>query len=224
MPQYLNMRELSERLGVTETAVHHAMTSGRITPYSKSKFTGRPLFDYEKAKIEWALNSHPRVRSAKPFDRHAPGAAPVRPRGRPRKDAAVLEASPVAASIIKEKSAEQQLMDKEYEVIEPTPSKGGNRAEQYQAARSLREIFSAKMAKLDYETAIGKMVDAEIVKKEAFDVARQVRDRVLNVADRIDAELAAINDVRSINFKLKAALIDALIGMTGLAEDRKNGA
>lgn len=61
----------------------------------------------------------------------------------------------------------------------------------YAQARAQHERFKARLAQLELEEREKKLVQADEVKREAFRVARQVRDSMLNIADRVAAELAA---------------------------------
>lgn len=59
------------------------------------------------------------------------------------------------------------------------------------ASKAKREAFMAELARLEYELKAGQLVPIEDVKKEAFKMARVVRDGILNIPDRLAAELAA---------------------------------
>lgn len=61
----------------------------------------------------------------------------------------------------------------------------------YAEARAQHERFKARLAQLELEEREGKLVEAEAAKREAFRVARLVRDAMLNIPDRVAAELAA---------------------------------
>lgn len=60
----------------------------------------------------------------------------------------------------------------------------------FQQARTLREAYMARLAKLEFDEKSGLLVRADAVKNEAFRTARTVRDNMLNIPDRIAAELA----------------------------------
>ena len=68
------------------------------------------------------------------------------------------------------------------------------KAVDYASARTMREAYKAKMAKLDYEEREGKLVDATQVKEQAFQTGRMVRDGVLAIPDRMADVLAAETD------------------------------
>lgn len=62
-----------------------------------------------------------------------------------------------------------------------------------------KEAYVAALKKLEYEQKSGKMVPAEDVKKEAFELARTVRDAIINVPDRIAATVAVMDNERGIS-------------------------
>ncbi len=61
---------------------------------------------------------------------------------------------------------------------------------EYEAARTEKEIYRAKMAKLNYERMEGTLVLASAVRDQAFQTARTVRDGILAVPDRVSSLLA----------------------------------
>ncbi len=77
-------------------------------------------------------------------------------------------------------------------------------------AQKLQAKLKAALLKLDYDERVGALVSASQVEKDFFNVARLVRDAILNIPDRISAELASITDVHVISEKLTAELTVAL--------------
>lgn len=61
----------------------------------------------------------------------------------------------------------------------------------YAEARAQHERFKARLSQLEMEQREAKLVEADAVKREAFRVARLVRDALLNLPDRVAGELAA---------------------------------
>jgi hypothetical protein len=61
----------------------------------------------------------------------------------------------------------------------------------YAEARAQHERFKSRLAELEVATIEGKLVNSDEVKRESFRTARQVRDSLLNLPDRLAAELAA---------------------------------
>lgn len=64
-------------------------------------------------------------------------------------------------------------------------------ANQYNKARAVREHYQARLAKLEYEEKVGKLIPSDEVKVAAFNKFRQFRDHILNLPDRLAAILAA---------------------------------
>lgn len=61
-------------------------------------------------------------------------------------------------------------------------------------ARTMREAFRAKLAKLDYEERAGQLTNAAAVRDDAFRAGRIVRDAFLGIPDRLSDILAAEDD------------------------------
>lgn len=97
---------------------------------------------------------------------------------------------------------------------EPEPTSTGPQAATFQQARTLREAYMARLAKLEYEEKTGSLVRADAVKNEAFRIARVVRDSLLNIPDRIAGDLAAEDDQFAVHQKLTAELRKALEGLS----------
>ncbi len=65
-------------------------------------------------------------------------------------------------------------------------------------ARTMREAFRAKLAKLEYEEKSGKLTDAGKVRNDAFKAGRIIRDELLAIPDRLADVLAAEDDPGSV--------------------------
>ncbi len=61
-------------------------------------------------------------------------------------------------------------------------------------ARTMREAFKAKLAKLEYEEKSGTLTDAAKVRQDAFKTGRIIRDELLAIPDRMADVLAAEED------------------------------
>ena len=66
------------------------------------------------------------------------------------------------------------------------------------------------MAKLTYEERVGQLVSVEEVKLGAFNMARKLRNRILQIPMRISAQLAAETDPHIVEDMLNAELSGAL--------------
>mgnify|MGYP000318423611 CR=1 FL=1 len=63
----------------------------------------------------------------------------------------------------------------------PDGAPAGQQPATFAQARLAREVFSAKLKKLDYETRIGKLVPTGEVSIKWDRLGRQIRDRVLGI-------------------------------------------
>lgn len=96
---------------------------------------------------------------------------------------------------------------------EPEPTSNEPRTATFQQARTLREAYMARLAKLEFEEKSGKLVPSEAVKNEAFKTARIVRDNLLNIPDRVAGELAAEANAFKVHQRLTLEIRRALEGM-----------
>jgi hypothetical protein len=83
-------------------------------------------------------------------------------------------------------------------------------ASQYTKARAVREHYQARIAKIDYEERVGKLVPKDDVQIAAFNKFRQFRDHVLNLPDRLAAMLAAETEAAKVYEILASELRKAL--------------
>ena len=80
----------------------------------------------------------------------------------------------------------------------------------FSAARTLKEQYNAEMKKLDYEERAGKLLRDEDVRKGAFEMYRKTRDSLINIIDRISAQLAAEKKEANIRIILENEIRNAL--------------
>jgi len=92
---------------------------------------------------------------------------------------------------------------------DPALAGGGN----YLVARGVREGFLARLAKIQYEEKLGKLINRDEVQVERFNTNRIIRDGVLNIADRVSAQLAAETDEKKVHEILTTELRNALNGI-----------
>lgn len=79
------------------------------------------------------------------------------------------------------------------EQSEPSQSlpAGPASASGFAKAKAVRETFQAKLAQLEYEEKSGKLISTEKVRIAQFTQGQLIREAVLNMPDRIAAQLAA---------------------------------
>ncbi len=87
-------------------------------------------------------------------------------------------------------------------------------ADNFKKARAFRERYRAKIAEIEYKNMAGLYVLKTDVEKSAFNYGRKIRDKLLNVPDRIYQVVAAETDPAEINKMLKKEIELALEGST----------
>lgn len=81
-------------------------------------------------------------------------------------------------------------------------------------SRAVREAYMAKLAVVQFEKETNSRVPRAEVEKEAFELARRVRELILSVPDRVSHDLASISDAALVHVKLTTALREALEQLT----------
>jgi len=80
----------------------------------------------------------------------------------------------------------------------------------YAQSRAIREAYLARLAKIEYEERLGKLISRDEVQVAAFNKFRMFRDGMLNIPDRVAAMLAAEGDPRKVHEILTAEIRKAL--------------
>jgi len=100
---------------------------------------------------------------------------------------------------------------------QPLRRKGGNTSDlatMLLKTRIKNEMERGKLLEAKAKTEIGELIPVEEVKTEAFNVARVVRNNLLNIPDRISALLASMNDTEKIHETLTEEIRTALEELT----------
>lgn len=205
MSELIGIREAARRLGVSDTAVHKAIKAGRVTVAGRTEASNRPLVAWPAVSEDWARNSDVLKRT------HVGGTGKS-----PRRASYDAKPAPVAPLPTREQTlnpdVEQPLPAAGSEDIQaPAPAATGPSLAQ---SRAIREVYTARLAKLEYEKAVGKVIEADAVKLQAFKIARAVRDAMLNLPDRVASELAAENDAVRVHLRLSSEIRKALEGLS----------
>lgn len=72
-----------------------------------------------------------------------------------------------------------------------SPGTGPVSASGFAKAKAVRETYQAKLAQLEYEEKTGKLISTDKVRIAQFTQGQIIRDAILNIPDRIAAQLAA---------------------------------
>lgn len=96
------------------------------------------------------------------------------------------------------------------------------RGSRYMDARTKREEFQSKLAEIDLQQRLGKMVEVDAVRAEFFAIRRRLRDRLVEaLPSRVASQLASMTDARAIEKLLRD---EARQCMSELAREFGDGA
>lgn len=109
----------------------------------------------------------------------------------------------------KKSSAKTSLQETERPLDPPLINSGPS----YAQSRAVKEAYLARLAKLDYEEKSAALVRSDNVKIAWFNILRVLRDRILNLPDRLAPILAAETDPKAarelLDTELRQVLNDA---------------
>ena len=170
----LGITEYSRHRGVSLAAVQHAVQRGRIHRNPDG------MIESDRADREWEQNTlHANAR----FDQRGVPKKKREYNGRAPSPAATghVEAGH-AATHTEQDAAELGSADR----LATGPD--------FSKARAAKEIYEARIKKLDYEERLGNLVSRKSVEVEAFTTFRILRDACFNIPDRVSAQIAAETD------------------------------
>lgn len=216
----IRITEYARLRGVSDEAVRKAIKSGRLT-HCVVEVKGKPwIGDVALANREWELNTdtkHHR-KDAQPSPlvaATAPGLnVQVVQSPAPTGKAPARKAKPAPGSTA-------SWINPNAEPIDPTtfddpnqidPSTGVPRV---MVSRARKEHFDAVHAQAKAELLAGTQVNREEVTRAAFNVAREVRDALFLIKDRLADELATMNDPNAISAYLDTEFRNALTKLAG---------
>ena len=81
----------------------------------------------------------------------------------------------------------------------------------FATARSVREQYLARLTKIQFEKETGKLVGRDEVQVAAFNKFRTFRDGMLNIPDRVSAQIASETDAGKVHQILTAEIRKALL-------------
>lgn len=153
--------------GGTHEAVRYAIKTGRITALPDGRI------DPEQADAQWEQTTSPRATAI--------GSHPVQGARRLPALGRQAGAHPAVSRSVQPPT-----------FSEPTLGSG---ASSLGTARAIREQFLARLAKLEYEERVGKLISRDEVQVAEFNATRIIRDGLQNIPDRvcgaITSEIAA---------------------------------
>ena len=106
------------------------------------------------------------------------------------------------------------------------PAAGGDagskptEARKWAAAHARREAALARIAELDHKARAGESVSRKDAQRIGFEAAREARDALLAIPDRISPILAGLTDAAEIHRVLSAEIVAACGGLSANALSR----
>lgn len=100
-------------------------------------------------------------------------------------------------------------------VVRQEPRQDGPRVPSLAENRNIREYYSARIAKLDYEQRASKLVSKDELKLKLAKLHLAVRDNLRTIPDRIAPVLAAETDQAKVHAMLLKEIGQALEGLKG---------
>lgn len=203
---WVSLREFGRRHDLSLAAVQKAIETGRVTAVKRHALSGRlKAIDAIAAAAQWNANTDPAEAAKNGKTQLASDT--------PREETAWGGAGQgVAATLGPETELALSQVDQppggkppggESEPAAPGADKDPHG---YYAARAARERINAAQQQLDYSKALGQLVSVAEVKQLSSRRYRAIRDRVLNIPDRVAAVLAAERDPAQVHATLTAEL------------------
>jgi len=189
--ELIGIREFARRVGVSDTAVHKAIKSGRIVAHEEDRDpnNGRPRLRWPQAREDYQSNSDSTKRT------HVGGTGKSERR---LQYTAGEDSKPVLQT-------REQVLGTEppHDTVpvggDALPGRAAVQGPSLAQSKAVREAYMARLAKLEYEEKSGKLVSADEVKARAFKMARGARDALLTMPDRLAPILAGTTDVQAVH-------------------------
>jgi hypothetical protein len=185
--EWISLREFARRREVRLSAVQKAIESGRISAAAVKRDGSRIVgIEFHQATADWNANTDPEQAARSGTVLGVPAGAMV---------------APVVPAPVEQLDLAADKLD---DVPAPAPSDKDPHG--YYAARAKREHNQAELAELELLAQLGKLVSVDEMRQVATRRYRTLRDKVLNIPDRIAAILAAEKDPARVHAALTTEL------------------
>lgn len=169
----MNQREYAKHASLTQPRICQLLKAGKFED-AATKTGGRWNIDHRKADKVLAKNISPSKKRQGEF-----GARKTRGKRKPKRRSSGKPPTPAEKKRVAKEAGTEELSLFQAELLE----------KQYKAA----------LKKLEYEKATGVLIEAEKVKKAAFDRGRMLRDSLLNLKGKISPLLAVEQNANKID-------------------------
>ena len=90
---------------------------------------------------------------------------------------------------------------------------GASEYPDFNESRAKRIFFEAKLAEIEVKTREGQLVDKAALKERSFKLGRLIRDGMLNIPDRVAADIAAEMDAFKVHTRLTKEIREVLTAL-----------
>jgi hypothetical protein len=170
----MSLSEYARHRGCSVSAVQQAAQAGRITRGPDGRV------DSEQADLDWERNTnHNQARYKKGTVPHRP--ADIQP-SQHRRDPAVDTAAGLKRA--------ETWSQKHAQATMPNAPEGMT----YQTAKAVKEVYDARLKKIELDQKTGLLISKAHVEIAYYNVFHVLRDALLNIPNRIAAQVAAETD------------------------------
>jgi len=182
MEEWIGQRAFARRKGVSHTAVQKAIADGRIPATAVRRKGDRiAAIEFYAASAAWDANTDPAAQAKNEL-----GLVPA-------------ESAELSAAAADPKKGDASAAGDE-------PQRATKDPHGYQLERAKREKFAAATAELEYFKAIGLLVPVESVNESQRRLFREVRDKFLNLADRLTPVVTSERDPARVHAIIKSEI------------------
>ena len=97
----------------------------------------------------------------------------------------------------------------------------GDNASRYAEAKTIRTIFQAKLARLEFETREGKLIERDAVRERIAGHISAIREGLDGLAERLAGPIAAQGDARKVRALMKAEITRELVRIAAVIGGRR---
>lgn len=83
----------------------------------------------------------------------------------------------------------------------------------FNESRAKRIFYEAKLAEIEVKTREGQLVDRDEIRAKSFKLGRLIRDGMLNIPDRVAADIAAEMDAFKVHTRLTKEIREVLTAL-----------
>lgn len=178
---WVSLREFARMRGVSLGAVQKAIESGRVTAVRRSIEGRLKAIDAVAATAQWNGNTDP--------------------------DQAGRAGAPIGVELdlpLQPKTGADVQTAADYH--DDLPAGVGSNDQRYLAARARKQEFEAHQAELDYLKALGRVIATDELKNVTARRYAAIRDKLLNIPDRLATILAAEREPSQVHAQLTAEI------------------